>query len=62
MSLTKFLALLFTTALLVGNGVLVMVYGWGLKPQSWWWIVGGGVVAQTALRVIATKIEKDEGE
>ena len=24
-------------------GILIMIYGWGLEPQSWWWIIGGGV-------------------
>ena len=23
--------------------VLVMIHGWGLKPVSWWWIVGGAL-------------------
>ncbi len=24
----------------VGGTILVFMYGWGLKPQSWWWIIG----------------------
>ena len=23
--------------------IAVMIYGWGLEPQSWWWIIGGGI-------------------
>jgi hypothetical protein len=24
-------------------GVLTMIYGWGLHPQSWAWIIGGAI-------------------
>ena len=24
-------------------GVLVLIYGWGLHPVSWFWIIGGAV-------------------
>jgi len=32
-------------------GVLVMVYGWGLHPQSWGWIIGGGVAVPVIARL-----------
>ena len=31
------LVLPLTTAV----GILVMIYGWGLQPVSWAWIIGG---------------------
>jgi len=41
--MTKILAqiLLFTTSLVINLGIniLVMIYGWGLKPKSWTWII-----------------------
>jgi hypothetical protein len=26
-----------------GLGILVMIFGWGLQPVSWGWIIGGGI-------------------
>ena len=26
-------------------GVCIMIYGWGLTPLNWWWIIGGMVIA-----------------
>lgn len=26
-----------------GLGILVMIYGWGLNPVSWAWIIWGGI-------------------
>jgi len=23
---------------------MVLIYGWGLEPISWWWIIGVGVI------------------
>jgi hypothetical protein len=59
MTLSKFLAMLFVAALLIGLSVLVMMFGWGLEPKSWWWIIGAGIFGNTALRALAQKIEKD---
>jgi len=56
--MTKLLALIFVTSLMVGLSVLVMTYGWGLKPQSWWWIIGGGIVGHVVLREIADAVVK----
>lgn len=34
----------------IGTSILVMMYGWGLEPKSWWWILGvyffGQILAQ----------------
>jgi hypothetical protein len=38
---SKLLSYMFLLCVMVGLSVLVMMYGWGLKPQSWWWIIGG---------------------
>lgn len=55
---TTLLALVAVLCAIVGLNVAVAVYGWGLEPRSWWWIVGGGVfghavLAQVYARVIA---------
>lgn len=36
----------------VAIGIMVMIYGWGIEPNSWWWIGGGGL-AQLALLAAA---------
>jgi len=33
--------ILFLT--IIAASVLSMIYGWGLKPKSWGWIIGGYV-------------------
>jgi len=48
--------ILVLTALVVG--IAVMICGWGLTPQSWWWIIGGSFVAgtlTTTARALAKK-------
>lgn len=54
--MAKFIATLAVLAALVGLSVLVMMYGWGLQPKSWWWIVGGGVFGNVFLKVIGDKV------
>ena len=41
-ALRKFIVKCFGTALLITLSILVMMKGWGLEPQSWWWIIGVG--------------------
>ena len=40
-------------------GVLVMIHGWGLVPQSYWWIVvigvSGQLLAQILIKLSTTK-------
>lgn len=45
-----FVALTYA-ALLLGLSIAIMVYGWGLEPKSWWWIIGGyaGVIGVSSL-------------
>ncbi len=57
--MTKFVAMLFMAILMTGSAILVMTCGWGMKPQSWWWIIGGGIFAETALSHIAWTIAKE---
>lgn len=57
----KLLAVLFLYAAGIALGVGIMVYGWGLEPKSWLWIIGGGVVG----RFIVASFEhvvKEEGK
>ena len=41
------------------TSALVMIYGWGLQPKSWWWIIGiytiGQIIAQMFIRLGKSK-------
>ena len=54
--MSKILALFFVFAVLVGMSILTMIYGWGLEPKSWWWIIGVGVFGQVFMKVIGNKV------
>lgn len=41
--MTRLLLSLFGFFVMVGMSIMVMVFGWGLQPVSWGWIVGGGI-------------------
>ena len=48
----KFVAGVLACVVMIGLSIAVMIYGWGLKPQSWWWILGGGVGLRLLLAVM----------
>jgi len=58
--MNKIIALLFTLGCTIALGIAVMIYGWGLHPRSWWWIIGGGIFGQVFLRIIGEIITKSE--
>jgi hypothetical protein len=31
--------------------ILVMIYGWGLQPKSFWWIIGVGIFGQILVQI-----------
>lgn len=53
----KLLANVFCLALIVLISILTMIYGWGLTPKSWWWIIGCGFFAALFIRLVADKIK-----
>lgn len=38
--LKDFMLSVFGICISVSTMVLVMIYGWGLQPKSWFWIIG----------------------
>lgn len=46
----RIMLMLIGMAGLIWVNIMVMIHGWGIEPQSWWWIIGasvvGGVVSQ----------------
>ena len=49
----KAVAGVFGFVLTIIISIAVMMYGWGLEPKSWWWIIGGGV----GLRLLVSALE-----
>ena len=43
--MAKFLLLLTSYVIATGIGILVMIFGWGVEPVSWGWILGGTFIA-----------------
>ena len=58
--MNKILAMIFILTLSVGLQILVMIYGWGLQPKSWFWILGIGYFAEGIVRAIASKVVKEK--
>lgn len=58
----KLLSRIFLLCLVVGLNATTMIYGWGLHPRSWWWIIGSGVIANSVIRVIFDAVEAQERE
>jgi hypothetical protein len=54
-SIRKGITIIVGVGLSILLTILVMIYGWGLTPKSWWWIIGigffGQVFAQTIVRL-----------
>lgn len=42
-ALRKFLTMVFGVLIAVACQIGAMIYGWGVHPQSWFWIIGIGM-------------------
>ncbi len=55
----SFLISVFGMAMSIATSILVMIYGWGVTPKSWWWIVGvylvGNIVALSIIEAAKLK-------
>ncbi|HLZ49118.1 MAG TPA: hypothetical protein VKP61_00065 [Candidatus Acidoferrum sp.] len=58
--MSKLLARITVLALLILLSVATMIYGWGLTPRSWGWIVGMGFFGNVALMVLNHFLDKEE--
>lgn len=60
----KAIVIIFGTILVILLGIGVLMYGWGLEPKSWWWIIGGGVGLRFLILVMeaAAKVDTKRGE
>lgn len=55
--MNKFSLALFGWFILMGVGILVMIFGWGLEPRSWGWILFGNTIGA----IVASLFKLDEG-
>ena len=55
----KAIIIVFGTALGILLTIAVLMYGWGLEPKSWWWIIGGGVGIRSLLLVMEAIAKAD---
>jgi len=52
--MAKGVVLIFGFIIGLALTIAVMIFGWGLEPKSWWWILGGGV----GIRILVLIMEK----
>lgn len=59
-ALRSFVLALFGVIASLITTICVMIYGWGLSPKSWWWIIGMYLIGTiTALTIIELAKQKD---
>ena len=54
----KVLLNIFGLSISVLTLIGVMIYGWGLEPKSWWWIIGMyliGNISSVVIYLVANK-------
>ncbi len=58
-AIRKFLLVITGLVMAMVTMILVMIYGWGLEPKSWWWIIGmnllGNILSQLFILVSRDK-------
>ena len=50
----ELIILIFGTIIGISLSITVMIYGWGLEPKSWWWIIGGGIFLRILVGIMET--------
>ena len=53
---------LISIVVVFGSGILVMIYGWGIEPVSWAWIIFGnmiGIAISAIIQSAASAILKE---
>jgi predicted membrane protein len=57
--LNKLVANIAMLAVILSMEAAAMIYGWGLKPRSWWWIIGIGFFANIGVRILSDKMREE---
>ena len=50
--MNKFIAVTAIWILASGLGICVMMYGWGVQPVSWGWIIGGSMFGRVIVETL----------
>jgi len=50
--LKNFIIIIFGVCLTIITSIAVMIKGWGLKPCSWWWIIGVYLIGTTIAQIL----------
>lgn len=58
--MNKLIAATTVITLLVAIQVSVMIYGWGLTPQNWGWIIGVGLFGNVFMTAVGNKVMKND--
>lgn len=58
--MAKIIAVTALWALGILLGILIMMYGWGVEPCSWAWIIGGGVAGRMIVIALELAAKADE--
>ena len=58
-AMRKFLVGVFGLAVNITVSIGVMMKGWGLEPQSWWWIIGMSFFGHLFAQIIIEVAKKD---
>jgi sterol desaturase/sphingolipid hydroxylase (fatty acid hydroxylase superfamily) len=61
--MTKIIAMLAVFTVSVIASVLTLMYGWGLQPKNWWWIIGVGIFFHAFWQIVAQRVmNEDKGK
>lgn len=55
-----FLLSLFGIVVAMTTGILVMIFGWGLQPESWTWIIGLNFLGHFIAVIFDRGLDKSE--
>ena len=58
--MAKVIAILTVIGAMTAMHIAVGIYGWGLTPQNWWWIIGGGIFGQAFVRAVGDRVLKGD--
>ena len=48
----ELIIVIFGTIISILLSIAAMIYGWGLEPKNWCWIIGGGIFLRILIGVM----------
>lgn len=59
-TLRQIVVILFGISVGILTSIGVMIYGWGLEPKSWWWIIGVYMIGHVMGQILVMLGKDDE--